>query len=169
MDSGPGVARRPGMTMMTPTIHASAVLVGTKAVLILGPSGSGKSRLAWNLMAEGDGGALRFARLVADDRAILETRSGRLIVRPAQPLTGLIEVRGLGLRRVPCEPVAAVGCVVELAAAGAARLPAPEACVTTISGVQMPRLPVAPGTNPLPLVLAWLMTKSFESETLGGD
>ena len=154
--------------MMTPTTHASAVLVGTKAVLILGPSGSGKSRLALNLMAKG-GGALPFARLVADDRAILETRSGRLIVRPAQPLTGLIEVRGLGLRRVPCEPVAAVGCVVELAAAGAARLPAPEACVTTISGVQMPRLPVAPGTNPLPLVLAWLMTKSFESETLGGD
>ena len=32
------------------TIHASAVLAGTKAVLIRGPSGSGKSLLAWNLI-----------------------------------------------------------------------------------------------------------------------
>jgi len=154
--------------MMTPTTHASAVLVGTKAVLILGPSGSGKSRLALNLMAKG-GGALPFARLVADDRAILEVRSGQLIVRPAPPLAGLIEVRGVGLRRVSHEPVAAVGWAIELAATDATRLPSPEACETTICSVRLPRLPVAPDVEPLPLVLAWLKTKKFESDVPGGD
>jgi serine kinase of HPr protein (carbohydrate metabolism regulator) len=151
-----------------PSNHASAVLVGVKAVLIRGPSGSGKSRLAWNLMAEGANGTLGLARLVADDRLTLEACGGNLIVRPAPPLAGLIEVRGLGIRLVPHEAVAAVGWVVDLAAVDAARLPPPNACATTISGVRLPRLPVAPGADPLPLVLAWLMTKPFESDMLGG-
>jgi HPr kinase/phosphorylase len=57
--------------MTSSTAHASAVLVGARAVLIRGPSGAGKSRLALDLLA---GGAvrLRFARLVGDDRVHLE-------------------------------------------------------------------------------------------------
>lgn len=140
------------------TIHASAVLVGAKAVLIRGPSASGKSRLAWALVAAGDSGALPFVRLVADDRAYVEAHAGQLLVRPAPALAGLIEMRGLGVRRVPHEPVAAVGRVVDLAASDSARLPLPEAGQTDIAGVRLPRLAVAPGTEALPLVLAWLRT-----------
>ena len=36
--------------MNDPTIHATAVLIGAKAVLIRGPSGAGKSMLAWELI-----------------------------------------------------------------------------------------------------------------------
>jgi HPr kinase/phosphorylase len=140
----------------TPTIHASAVLVGAKAMLIRGPSGSGKSRLAWALLEAGRSGALPFARLVADDRALVESRNGRLLVRPAPELAGLIEIRGLGIRKIAYEPVAAVGWVVDLAAEDAARLP--EAGETAISGVKLPRLAVAAGADPLPPLLAALRT-----------
>jgi len=97
-----------------PTIHASAVLVGAKAVLIRGPSGSGKSRLVLALLQAAQAGQLPFARLVADDRAHVEAVHGRLLVRPAQPLAGLIELRGIGIDRVEAEPVAAVGWVVQV-------------------------------------------------------
>ena len=68
-------------------------------------------------------GLLPFARLVGDDRVHAEAHNGRLLVRPAKSLAGLIEVRGLGIRRLPFEPVAVVGLVVDLAAADAERLP----------------------------------------------
>ncbi len=143
---------------MSPTIHASAVLVGAQAVLIRGPAGSGKSKLALELLQAADSGLLRFARLVADDRAHVEPSHGRLLVRPAKTLAGLLEVRGLGIRRVEAEPVAVVGFVVDLAAAEAERLPEKSATETTIAGVRLPRLGVAAGCAPLPLVLALLQT-----------
>ncbi|MGE0564339.1 MAG: HPr kinase/phosphorylase [Pseudolabrys sp.] len=142
------------------TIHASAVLTGATALLIRGPSGSGKSRLALALIEAARSGALVFARLVADDRAALEAVSGRLLVRPAPALEGLIEVRGLGIRRVPFEPVAAVGGVVDLAADDAARLPEPAANMTEILGVPLPRIAAAQGLDALAIVTAALRTAS---------
>src|SRR5438105_4157711 len=123
------------------TIHASAVLVGARAVLIRGPSGSGKSRLALALIDAARAGVIPFARLVADDRAYVEAMNGRLLVRPAERLAGLIEVRGLGLRRLPFEPVAVVGLVVDLEAAAERMPPAPvRTCM--IAGIAVPRLAV---------------------------
>jgi len=80
------------------------------------------------------------------------------LVRPASALAGLIEIRGLGIRRLPYEPVAAVGLVVDLAAANAGRLPAQDACQTMLEGVALPRLAVAAGQAALPLLLAYLGT-----------
>lgn len=141
---------------IAPTIHATAVLVGARAVLIQGPPGAGKSRLALALLAAAQTGQLAFARLVADDRALIEPMHGRLLVRPAPALAGLIEVRGLGIRRVPFEPVAVVGTVVELAAKDAGRLPEPASRDVLIAQIRLPRLAVAPGIEPLPLLLAAL-------------
>lgn len=141
---------------IAPTIHATAVLVGARAVLIQGPPGVGKSRLALALLAAAQTGQLAFARLVADDRALIEPMHGRLLVRPAPALAGLIEVRGLGIRRVPFEPVAVVGTVVELAAKDAGRLPEPASRDVLIAQIRLPRLAVAPGVEPLPLLLAAL-------------
>jgi serine kinase of HPr protein (carbohydrate metabolism regulator) len=148
------------VTAASPTIHASAVLVGARAVLIRGPAGSGKSKLVLELLAAAQSGLLRFARLVADDRAHVEPAHGRLLVRPAAALTGLVEARGLGIRGVEAEPVAVVGLVVDLSAADAERLPEPSAGETTIEGIRLPRLGVALGTAPLPLVLALLQTSA---------
>jgi HPr kinase/phosphorylase len=140
------------------TIHASAVLVGPHALLITGPPAAGKSRLAFALIESARAGQLPFARLVGDDRVHIEAAHGRLLVRPAAVLAGLIEVRGVGIRRLPYEPVALVGGVVELAAVDASRLPGPEAAETVIAGVRLPRLAVAADSDPLPLVLAWQQT-----------
>jgi len=136
------------------TIHASAVLVGAKAALIRGPAGAGKSRLVWDIITAR--GALPFARLVADDRAYVANAAGRLLVRPAPALAGMIEIRGLGIRRIEFEPVAVVGLVVDLAAHDAERYPGADATEVDIAGVALPRLAVAGDQAPLPLLLASL-------------
>ena len=64
-------------------MHASAVLVGDRAVLIRGPSGSGKSRLAFDLILAGRSGQIPPAILVGDDRVHLDTSGENLIARPA--------------------------------------------------------------------------------------
>jgi HPr kinase/phosphorylase len=145
------------------TVHASAVLVGAHAVLIRGPSGAGKSRLTLDLIAAARTGALRFARLVGDDRVHLEAVNGRLLVRPAAALAGLIEVRGVGVRTLAHEPSAVVGLVVDLAAADAERLPEPGRQHAVIAGISLPRLAVAQGQEALPAVLALLTSGQSDS------
>jgi HPr kinase/phosphorylase len=141
--------------MTSATIHASAVLTGARAVLIRGPSGAGKSRLALGLIEAGRTGALRFARLVGDDRVHVQAAGGRLLVRPAETLAGLIEVRGLGILRLSYEPSAVVGLVVDLGA-NAERLPQATERQVDIEGVSLPRLAVAAGQGALPAVLTLL-------------
>jgi HPr kinase/phosphorylase len=141
--------------MTSATIHASAVLTGARAVLIRGPSGAGKSRLALGLIEASRTGALRFARLVGDDRVHVQAAGGRLLVRPAESLAGLIEVRGLGILRLPYEPGAVVGLVIDLSA-NAERLPEAAERQVEIEGLNLPRLAVAAGQEALPAVLTLL-------------
>jgi HPr kinase/phosphorylase len=142
------------------TVHASAVLVGPRAVLIRGPSGSGKSQLAFELIEMARAHALPFARLVADDRVHLQAANGRLLARPAEALAGLIEVRGAGLMRLAHETSAVVGLVVDLAAADAQRLPEASSRRTQIDGIELPRLAVASGAAALPVVFAYINSTS---------
>src|SRR5262249_46228458 len=99
-------------------------------------------------------GLLRFARLVGDDRVHLEAQHGRLLVRPAAALAGLMEIRGLGIRNFAYEPTAVVGLVVDLPAADAGRLPV--TAETDVAGIRLPRVAVAAGADPLPSVIAAL-------------
>ena len=138
------------------SVHASCVLVGARALLIRGPSASGKSRLTLELIQAADAGSLRFARLVADDRVHLAAIGGRLLARPTESLAGLIEVRGTGLLRLSYEPCAVIGLVVDLDAGDSSRLPAPEQRQVIIDGISLPRLAVASGVAPLPAVMALL-------------
>jgi HPr kinase/phosphorylase len=144
------------------SVHASAVRVGNHAVLIRGPSGSGKSRLAFDLILAGRAGQIAPTVLIGDDRVHLEAGQdqlkGQLIVRPARELTGLIEIRGLGIRRCDFIDEAIVGLVVDLNAADAERLPPPEALLTRIHGVNLPRIPVGTSYAALPLIVAELTT-----------
>jgi HPr kinase/phosphorylase len=146
------------MAAQSATIHGSAVLVGRHAILIRGQSGAGKSRLALDLIEAGRIGQLTFARLVADDRVALEASHGRLLARPPTALAGLIEVRGLGIRHLDHEAVAVIGQLVDLGAADAVRLPEAGAQQALISGIELPILRIAPGIDPLPTVLALLLT-----------
>jgi len=142
----------------TTTTHASCVLVGRSALLIRGPAGSGKSRLACALIEAGESGMLAFARLVADDRVHLFAEHGRLVARAPEPIAGKIEVRGFGIRSVGFERLALVGLVVDLAAEDAARMPEQAARRAELLGVSLSRLPVAAGECALPPVLAAIST-----------
>lgn len=114
---------------MTATHHATTVALGDRGALILGPSGSGKSGLALQLMALG-------ARLVADDRTILTVVAGRLIATCPPALRGRIEARGIGI--LNAEPVesAAITLAINLGESGAERLPPQRSIV--IEGVTIP-------------------------------
>ena len=146
-----------------PSVHASAVKVGSHAVLIRGRSGAGKSRLAFDLIMAGRSGVLPPTVLVADDRVRLATDGKELWARAMPELAGLIEIFGLGIRRCDHVDAAPVGMVVDLAASDAERLPPPESLQVTLSGVLLPRIPVAAGQNPLPLVVAALTTTASSS------
>ncbi|NEW91621.1 HPr kinase/phosphatase C-terminal domain-containing protein [Rhodopseudomonas sp. BR0M22] len=146
------------------TVHATAVKVGDRAVVIRGPSGSGKSRLAWALILAGRTGQIPAAELIGDDRVFVEPEQGRLVVRQVPELAGMIEIRGLGLRRTASAVAAEAGLVVDLGAPDASRMPEAAALRVEISGVQLPRIPVAAGYEPLPLVVAALTTTCAADE-----
>jgi HPr kinase/phosphorylase len=150
------------MDAKSATVHASAVLAGPRAVLIRGPAGAGKSRLALALIQAAECRLITFARLVGDDRIELAASHGRLLARSPQALAGLIEVRGLGIRRLDYEPVAVIGLVVDLAVPEAERLPGTAAREVAVAGIPLPRLAMAAGSDPLPAVLARLLTSGAE-------
>lgn len=84
------------------TIHASTVAIEGRAVLITGPSGSGKSDLALRLLDRG-------FTLVSDDRTIVRHDGDRLVASAPEPIAGKLEVRGIGIvdmDRVSDVPVA---------------------------------------------------------------
>ncbi len=92
------------------------------------------------------------------------------MVRPARELAGLIEIRGLGIRRCDFAEEAIVGLVVDLSAGDAERLPPPEVLVTHLSGIKIPRIPVGIGFAAFPLVVAALtMTASSPSSHLSAN
>jgi serine kinase of HPr protein (carbohydrate metabolism regulator) len=122
--------------------HATCVVLGEAGVLIEGPSGVGKSRIA---LAALDLAASRgrFARLIGDDRIFLEARSGRLIARGHPAVKGKIEKRGEGIADVPFESRAVIRVSIELFAGTSPgdlppRLPSDEDNTMIIEGISVP-------------------------------
>ncbi len=97
-------------------VHATCVAADGRGLLILGPSGSGKSGLALQLMALG-------ARLVADDRTILSVRGAALVATCPPALLGRIEARGVGLLCADPLPEAEVVLAADLGVPEPLRLP----------------------------------------------
>ena len=126
---------------MTGSVHASAIVVGEKGLLIRGSSGSGKSHLSLAMIAQARRGG-RFAALIADDRVRLSVAAGRLIGECIPGFAGLIEKRGEGLLSAPYEPRAVLRLVIDLVPSGdrAPRMPSKQEQNETILGVFLPRL-----------------------------
>ena len=98
-------------------LHASCVAVDGKGLLILGPSGSGKSALAIRLLALG-------ALLVSDDRTHLTATDGRITARcPTPAICGLVEARGIGLLAAPHIDSAEITLAMDMAQPETERLP----------------------------------------------
>lgn len=127
------------MSEGTLNLHGGCVLLGEAGLLILGPSGIGKSALARRLVAErrAAGG---FAALVADDRVLVSRHGGRIVARPHPALAGFAEHRGLGIRPVSHEGAAVLRLVVELTREPAPRMPEEAELAATLLGIRIPRV-----------------------------
>lgn len=101
------------MTASPPNIHATAIVIGDRGVLIRGASGSGKTTLALALITVARN-AGRHATLLADDQVLLSARKGRLVCLAPPTIAGLVEVRGLTPRPVSHEPSAVIDVIVTL-------------------------------------------------------
>lgn len=138
-----------------PSIHGTCVAVGDRGVLIRGPSGAGKSSLALQLILDAPR-ALPAATLVADDRVLLSAEAGQVWAQPVPTLAGLIEVRGLGIRRLPWRDRVSLALVIDLATPNTPRMPPDEAQAIRICDVALPRLAVERlETAALLLAAAW--------------
>jgi serine kinase of HPr protein (carbohydrate metabolism regulator) len=89
------------------TIHASTVAVDGRAVLISGPSGSGKSDLTLRLLDRG-------FTLVSDDQTIVKREGDRLIASAPPNIKGKLEIRGIGIVDMETVENAPVALYVEL-------------------------------------------------------
>lgn len=78
------------MRLSSETLHASAVALDGRAVLISGPSGSGKSDLALRLLDRG-------FTLVSDDQTIVRKDGNKLIASAPPTIHGRLEIRGIGI------------------------------------------------------------------------
>jgi serine kinase of HPr protein (carbohydrate metabolism regulator) len=116
--------------------HATAVAIDGEAVLLRGPSGSGKSDLALRLIDSG-------AQLVADDQTLLRRAGDRVLASAPPAIAGLIEVRGLGLVRVNASVAAPLALIADLMATGDIER-MPELRFETVLGLAVRLVAVAP-------------------------
>jgi HPr kinase/phosphorylase len=117
------------------TLHASCVLIQTSGVLILGPSGSGKSSLALRLIGLG-------GTLIADDRTILTYQKNRVMAACPEPIQDRIEARGVGIIKLGSNKCAQISLVVDMGSTAKARMPTDE--TYDLFGIDFPLIRSAP-------------------------
>lgn len=148
-------------------LHATAIAVGNRAVLIRGISGSGKSDLALRCLAtQGSPFAKGPAKLVADDQVMIMRQDTRLIAYAPETLVGKMEVRGLGIIEVETVQDVDIALVAEITPKDAiARYPDPWPMLPLL-GLRIPVLRVAAFEASAPLkILAALQSPALPAIT----
>jgi serine kinase of HPr protein (carbohydrate metabolism regulator) len=97
----------PGPRLSAETVHASTVANNGRAVMIIGPSGSGKSDLSLRLLDRG------FV-LVSDDQTVVRKDGDRLLASAPPTIAGKLEIRGIGIVDMERAENVPVALVVEL-------------------------------------------------------
>jgi len=131
-------------------IHASAVAVAGRGLLITGASGTGKTTLALEMIAFG-------ATLVGDDRIRIQARGDQLMLSAAPSLAGLAEVRGFGLARFEASPPVPLALIADLDQSEPERLPPVRS--QTLSGIAC-RVILCKGKPGLAAILTCLLRAS---------
>lgn len=134
---------------MPSPIHATAVAWQGAGVLLRGRSGSGKSDLALRLIDRG-------WSLVADDYVVLTPGPDGLLLSAPPAIAGLIEVRGVGLARLPFLLAAPLALVADLISEPPERLP--ETRRTMLEGVQVGHIRLRPFEASAPVRLEAALT-----------
>jgi HPr kinase/phosphorylase len=122
---------------MTDIFHGTVVLFEGHGLLLIGPSGSGKSDLALRLI---DAGGL----LIGDDYVELRAENGILHASAAPNLAGKIEVRGLGLMTMPYCPSTPIHLVIHLIADQRAIERMPDAAFFSHANISIPQIDLWP-------------------------
>ncbi|SER04344.1 HPr kinase/phosphorylase [Sphingobium sp. YR768] len=124
------------------TLHATSVAIGGRAVLLSGPSGSGKSDLALRLI---DRGGL----LVSDDYTLVRRVGGQLVASAPATIAGKMEVRGIGIVDLPALDEAPVALICALFDK-VDRMPM-EPIHRAVAGIDVPVIKIAPFETSAPI------------------
>lgn len=114
--------------------HATCVAIGQAGILLIGPSGSGKSDLALRLIDRG-------AVLVSDDYTRLDATDAGLVATAPATIAGWMEVREVGILPFATRPRAIVRLAIELVRE-TPRLPEP--ATIEFGGMAIPLLRLDP-------------------------
>jgi serine kinase of HPr protein (carbohydrate metabolism regulator) len=130
-------------------LHATGIVLGRQGFLIVGPSGSGKSRLAAALLADAARSGV-FAALISDDQVWIEEKSGTIIAHRAETIKDLMEIRFSGivhqasLRSAVIDAVLAPVCATDTLE----RLPPPHETMEILPQMFLPVLRLCVEFNP---------------------
>jgi serine kinase of HPr protein (carbohydrate metabolism regulator) len=132
------------------TVHASTVALDGRAVMIFGPSGSGKSDLSLRLIDRG-------FTLVSDDQTMVRKDGPRLLASAPPAIAGKLEIRGIGILEMPTTTDIQVTMIVELTSE-LQRLP-DDSRERTVLGVPVPLIGVDAKTASAPIKVALLLDR----------
>lgn len=140
-------------------VHATAIAVDGRAILIRGPSGSGKSDLAFRCLALSPSALVPApVRLVADDQVLLRRDGLSIIASSPATLTGKIELRGVGILDVGAAGEASIALVADIVPSETIeRYPDPWP-VTRLLGLDVPVLGICAYESSAPLKLLAALT-----------
>lgn len=108
---------------MTRNVHGTAIVVGERGLIFLGPSGIGKSMMAFTCLAIARR-AKAFSALISDDQVFLDQKDGRIVATCPPSITGQMELRGSGIVKMDHVASAPLDLAVQLVSVAATeRLP----------------------------------------------
>lgn len=141
--------------------HATCVALAGRGVLLRGLPGAGKSDLALRLIDRG-------AELVADDQVLCQCMGGAVFASSPPAISGLLEVRGLGLMRLEYLERVEIALVVDLVAPDrVARMPPAARC--DVAGIELPLLQLSPFEASAPAKLRLACRALARGEALAQD
>ena len=143
-------------------LHATSIAINGHGLLLLGPSGLGKSDLALRCLAMGPSPLYEAPfELISDDRTLVSVCNRQVIMTAPSAIAGQLEVRGVGIVDVPHTRGAELCLVARLTDEDVERYPALEPRFECILGRSFPMIHVRAFEASAPVKLA-IALKEFK-------